>query len=147
MPPIYLRFHVARSKKEGVLTDSTRLLSEIQSLEVQLHQPATRNDVNIVAALLHEDFEEIGRSGQRYDKQQTVAALEMENGHRQIFAEEFKLANVAEGVVLLTYKSFQRDANGKIVRRTERSSIWLLSSSKTGGRWQLRFHQGTANGD
>ncbi|MGP0940844.1 DUF4440 domain-containing protein, partial [Serratia sp. CY74664] len=43
-------------------------LSHIQALEVELHQPTTRCDPKRVAALLHEDFEEIGRSGLRYDK-------------------------------------------------------------------------------
>ncbi|WP_262144070.1 hypothetical protein [Serratia ficaria] len=68
----------------------------------------------------------------------------MEIDHPQIFAEEFRLAMIAEGVALLRYQSFQRDADGKVVRRTARSSIWLLSPSASGGRWQLRFHQGTA---
>ncbi|EMF05320.1 putative RNase H [Serratia marcescens VGH107] len=35
--------------------------------------------------MLHEDFEEIGRSGRHYGKRQTVAALEMETEHQQIF--------------------------------------------------------------
>ncbi|MFE8049822.1 hypothetical protein RBA63_20745 [Brenneria goodwinii] len=37
-----------------------------------------------------------------------------------------KLAMIAEGVALLTYKSFQRE---------ESSSMWLLSSQESGGRW------------
>ncbi|HAT4516430.1 MULTISPECIES: nuclear transport factor 2 family protein [Serratia] len=114
--------------------------SQIQALEVELHQPPVRRDPRRVAALLHEDFEEIGRSGLRYDKRQTVAALEMETEHPQIFAQGFKLAQISEGAVLLTYKSFQRDAQGHAVRCTERSSIWLLTA-KAG--WQMRFHQGT----
>jgi len=115
-------------------------LSHIQALEVELHQPTTRCDPKHVAALLHEDFEEIGRSGLRYDKCQTVAALEMETDYPPIFAEGFKLAQISEGSVLLTYKSFQHDAQGRVVRCTERSSIWLLTE-KAG--WQMRFHQGT----
>ena len=75
-----------------------------------------------------------------YDKCQTVAALEMETDYPPIFAEGFKLAKISEGAVLLTYKSFQRDAQGRAVRCTERSSIWLLTE-KAG--WQMRFHQGT----
>ncbi|WP_325964099.1 hypothetical protein [Serratia rhizosphaerae] len=54
---------------------------------------------------------------------------------------------IGEGVALLRYKSFQRDTGGKVVRRTERSSIWLWSSSEKGARWQMRFHQGTAIDD
>jgi hypothetical protein len=125
------------------LNDLAPLLSVIQSLEVQLHQPAMRNDANTVGELLHDDFEEIGCSGRHYDKPQTVAALKLERDQPQIFAEEFKLLTIADGIVLLRYKSFQRDADGSIICRAERSSIWLQSSQESGGRWQMRFHQGT----
>ncbi len=123
-----------------MLTNFAEWLSQIKALEVELHQPTTRCDPKRVAALLHEDFEEIGRSGLRYDKRQTVAALEMETDYPQIVAEAFKLAQISEGAVLLTYKSFQRDAQGRAVRCTERSSIWLLKDKEG---WQMRFHQGT----
>lgn len=138
-----MEFHLAQSsaiKKEGMLTNFAEWLSQIKALEVELHQPTTRCDPKRVAALLHEDFEEIGRSGLRYDKRQTVAALEMETDYPQIVAEAFKLAQISEGAVLLTYKSFQRDAQGRAVRCTERSSIWLLKDKEG---WQMRFHQGT----
>lgn len=122
------------------MTHFAEWFSQIQALEVELHQPTTRCDPKRVAALLHEDFEEIGRSGLRYDKRQTVAALEMETDYPQVFAEGFKPAQISADTVLLTYKSFQRDAQGRAVRCTERSSIWLLTA-KAG--WQMRFHQGT----
>ena len=122
------------------MTHFAECLRQVQALEVELHQPTTRCDPKRVAALLHEDFEEIGRSGLRYDKCQTVAALERETDYSQIFAEAFQLEQISEGAVLLTYKSFQRDVQGRAVRCTERSSIWLLTA-KAG--WQMRFHQGT----
>ncbi|CAM4076986.1 nuclear transport factor 2 family protein [Serratia silvae] len=93
--------------------------------------------------LLHDDFEEIDCSGQHYDRQQTIAALKLESGQSQIFAEEFKLVTITDGAVLLRYKIFQRDADGSIVRHADRSSIWLQSSQENGGHWQMRFHQGT----
>lgn len=68
------------------MTHFAQWLSQIQALEVELHQPTTRCDPKHVAALLHEDFEEIGRSGLRYDKCQTVAALEMETDYLPIRA-------------------------------------------------------------
>ncbi|WP_411753428.1 DUF4440 domain-containing protein [Serratia sp. (in: enterobacteria)] len=125
------------------MNDIAQLLPVIQSLEVQLHQSATRNDANIVGELLHDDFEEIGCSGLHYDRQQTIAALKVESGQPRIFAEAFKLVAIADGAVLLRYKSFQRDADGSMVRRAERSSIWLQSSPESGGHWQMHFHQGT----
>ncbi|MFS7160690.1 DUF4440 domain-containing protein [Serratia proteamaculans] len=129
------------------MTYSTELLVVIQSLEVKLHQPATRSDLAAVSELLHEDFEEIGRSGQRYDKPQTLAALQMESDSAKIFADGFKLAAIAEGSVLLTYRSYQRSADGGVARCTLRSSIWLLTSEDNGSRWQMRFHQGTPTDD
>lgn len=129
------------------MTDSTELLAVIQSLEVKLHQPTTRSDITTVSELLHEDFEEIGRSGQYYDKRQTLAALKMETGQTAIFAEGFKLTTIAEGTVLLTYRSFHRSAEGDVSRCTLRSSIWLLSSKEGGRHWQMRFHQGTPTDD
>lgn len=125
------------------MTDSTQLLALIQSLEVKLHLPATRNNIAVVSEMLHDDFEEIGRSGHYYDKQQTLAALQIESGQAPIFSEGFKLAIIAEGAVLLTYRSFHRSDGGGVTRCTLRSSIWLLSANDNGGRWLMRFHQGT----
>ena len=63
---------------------------------------------------------------------------------RRLLAEGFTLAKISEGAVLLTYKSFQRNAQGNAIRCTERSSIWMLTE-KAG--WQMRFHQGTPTED
>jgi hypothetical protein len=87
--PIHFRFHVARSRKEGILTDSTQLLALIQSMEVKLHLLATRNNIAVVSEMLHDDFEEIGRSGHYYDKQQTLAELQIESGQTSIFSKGF----------------------------------------------------------
>ncbi|WP_440515019.1 nuclear transport factor 2 family protein [Serratia sarumanii] len=124
------------------MTHSANLLSLLQVFQVELHQPTLCSNPQRVAALLHEDYEEIGRSGLRSDKRQTVVALGMDCP--QIFAEGFKLAQISDGAMLLTYISFQRDAQGRAVRCTERSSIWLLTA-KAG--WQIRFHQGTPTDD
>lgn len=121
------------------MTGSRQLLPVIQSLECQLHSPAIRNNVKAVDELLHVDFEEIGRSGQCYNRQQTVTALERESSQVSILAEEFKLSIISHVTVLLTYRSFQRDADGGISRHALRSSLWLLSDN----RWQIRFHQAT----
>ncbi|CAI1942062.1 Uncharacterised protein [Serratia fonticola] len=64
----------------------------------------------------------------------TVAALKLESGQSLIFSEEFKLVTIVAGALLLRYKSFQRDADGSIVLRAERSSIWLQSSQESGAR-------------
>ncbi|BEN88033.1 MULTISPECIES: nuclear transport factor 2 family protein [Serratia] len=66
------------------MTHSAEWLRQVQALEVELHQPTTHCDPKRVAALLHEDFEEIGHSGLRYDKCQTVAALDRVTKHMNI---------------------------------------------------------------
>jgi len=43
-------------------------LSELQSLEVELHSPAARKSRDRLNALLHADYLELGRSGRRYTK-------------------------------------------------------------------------------
>ncbi|WP_299999646.1 nuclear transport factor 2 family protein [uncultured Cedecea sp.] len=127
------------------MTELSTLLSVIQALEIQLHNPALRLDANRVDKLLHDDFEEVGRSGQCYNKVQTIAALKNESQHLSIYAEDFVLTMITTETVLLRYKSFQRDIGDNVTRRTERSSIWVLSPSGPNGRqWQMRFHQGTA---
>lgn len=88
------------------MSHSTALLTKIQSLETMLHQPLLRNDSVTVEKLLHDDFEEIGRSGQRYNRRHTIAALQEETGQAPIYAENFKLSTIAEGVVLLTYNGW-----------------------------------------
>lgn len=130
------------------MTNLSTLLSIIRDLETQLHQPALRLDAERVEKLLHKDFEEIGHSGQCYNKSQTITALKMENDHPQILSEDFALTMISTGTVLLRYKSFQLADDNEIIRRTERSSIWLLSSSgQNDSQWQMRFHQGTAIDD
>jgi len=123
------------------MTHHLTLLSVLQSLETQLHEPESRHDQALITQLLHEDFSEIGRSGRQFNKQQTLEGLLAESNAPTIFATDFELALLGEGVALLTYKSFQRDEAGEPINNTLRSSLWL--EAEEGHRWQLRFHQGT----
>jgi hypothetical protein len=59
--------------------------------------------------------------------------------HPVIHAEGFELAELADGVVLLTYLSAHVDTDGKLYRHSLRSSIWVWTETD----WQMRFHQGT----
>jgi len=120
--------------------NSAELLQTIQQLEIQMHQQATRRDTKRMNELLHKDFTEIGRSAKYYTRKQTMAALATENDPSDIKASDFSLAILAEGVALLTYKSWQCSAAGGIIEHTQRASIWLQSEDRY---WQMRFHQGT----
>lgn len=129
---------------ESTLTEPAELLQILQRLEMQMHHQATRRDAQRINELLHKDFAEIGRSGKYYTRKQTMMSLATENDPSDIQASDFALAILAEGVALLTYKSWQCNAAGMIIRQTQRASIWLRSEDSD---WQMRFHQGTPTSD
>jgi len=104
----------------------------VARLERELLDPAVRSDASRVAGLLHPEFAEIGRSGRLWGRDDTLQALageEAEAVELDVLATEV----VADGVILLTART--SDARGG----TLRSSLW----QRSGGRWRLRFHQGT----
>jgi len=116
------------------------LLNHLRELEVALHQPSIRSDPDRLAELLHESFTEFGRSGRSYSKTDTMKQLPSEQPTGAIWSQDFSVAEIADGVALLTYKSGHLDGNGEFSRHTLRSSIWR----QTAHGWQIRFHQGTA---
>lgn len=114
------------------------LTQQLSQLEAQLHLPEIRSQPERVSQLLHPAFEETGQSGQRYTREAVVEALRGESNADAIAADGYAATALAPGVVLLTYRSAQCDAQGARSKHTLRSSIWLL----TDDRWQLRYHQG-----
>jgi ribonuclease HI len=107
------------------------LAAELLRLETAI---AARDEAALdggYAAVLHEAFGEIGASGRHWSRAETLALL---NGAPRTAVEirEFHVSHVADGVVLALYET-----GG--VRPARRSSLWV----RDGGRWRLRFHQGT----
>ncbi len=96
--------------------------------ERHLLDPATRADAAALERLLHKDFVEIGRSGRVWSRAQMIEALIGDPGVPGI-AEGFAVDELAYGNALVTYT----------LDGVRRSSIWI----RDGGRWQIRFHQGT----
>lgn len=91
---------------------------------------ASRIDVGL-DALIPDDFLEFGASGRVWDApavRELLASLESS----PVAMEDAEVTRLAEGVVLVTYR-----LGGP--RPSNRSSVWL----ERGGRWVLRFHQGT----
>ena len=117
----------------------TSLLSHLQALEIELHQPSVRRDPGRLDALLHRDFLEFGRSGATYSKQDMLANLQSAVAQAEIEADRFAVRALASDVALLTYRSAALLANGTRHRFTLRSSIW----QRDGADWQMSFHQGT----
>ena len=104
----------------------------VTRLERELVDPAVRSDASRVAELLHPDFEEIGRSGRLWGRDDTLQALADEESST-VELDVLNAEQVADGVILLTART--TDARGGSLR----SSLW----QRNGGRWRLRFHQGT----
>lgn len=122
------------------MTNDADLMQHIIELETRLHQCNSRRDDQTLEHLLHSEFAEIGRSGQLYSRKDVVEALLAETHQSKIAAENFALGKISEGVVILTYQSFELTPDNVKVRRTLRSSIWQWSEPYG---WQMRFHQGT----
>lgn len=113
-----------------------------RSLEQTLHRPEIRRSSDAVRNLLADEFVEFGSSGRVYDKTSIVDALAAESAAEAALVpdvHDFAVRVISSNVVLVTYRSSRRHANGTGSRTTLRSSIWKLID----GRWQMLFHQGT----
>jgi ribonuclease HI len=105
----------------------------VEKLERELLGPLVRGDIGRTAVLLHPDFLEIGSSGRVWTRDAMMMALEEDPGERTDI-EILGADRIGTSAVLLTYRSYARSGT------TLRSSLWVLD----GGRWRLRFHQGTS---
>jgi hypothetical protein len=118
---------------------SEELFSHLSNLEVSLHESSARKDSSIVDQLLHASFVEFGRSGRRYDRDEILQLMRLEDSHCEVWPQDFVGTVIAEDVVLLTYRSAHVSECGALSKCSLRSSIW--QRMPTG--WQVRFHQGT----
>jgi hypothetical protein len=115
------------------------LIRHLRALEVELHHPGTRSSRERLDALLHPDFNEIGRSGRPYDRATVLDFLAAQATHAPIESDAFALVLLAPQVALLTYRSAHRQPDGTRDLHTHRSSIWQEDAAG----WRLRYHQGT----
>ena len=105
--------------------------------ELELLRPEVRRDSDVVAALLAEDFTEIGRSGRRWTRTEMLAAIgqfdsSRDDGEIPVVSIDGRV--VAPGVVLVEYRTNEADG-----ARTRRTSVWRCEDSG----WRLVHHQGT----
>ena len=82
--------------------------------------------------LIADDFVEFGRSGRVWTRNSIRGMLEGPLA-APMPIDRFGVARLADDVALVTYRGAMAN----------RSSVWV----RRGGRWQLRFHQGTPTGD
>ncbi len=117
---------------DDLLTSAETDEEAVARLERELIEPSVRADASRVAALLHPDFEEIGRSGRLWGRDATLEALADEDARAAEIAV-LGTERLGSDVILLTARTV--DERGASLR----SSLWM----RNGGRWRLRFHQGT----
>ena len=108
----------------------------VMDLEAELLQPATRANAERLAALLAEDFLEVGAAGQSFGKAEVLARLPHEAGV-SFTASSMQARSLAPTVVLVTYLA-QRAHEGSATC-SKRSSLWVNKSEG----WQMCYHQGT----
>ena len=94
--------------------------------------PEVRKSAAQIAALLADEFVEIGSSGRIYDKDQIIGQLQQEAGEESLrTVSDFTARELADGLILVTYRIIEP--------RAVRSSIW----KRTNSEWRMVFHQGT----
>lgn len=115
------------------------LLDQLRELEVALHRADVRSDRAKLSGMLHEEFWEIGRSGEVWSREATLAEFEGNPQQYAVWAQDFNVEELAPGVALLTYRSAHVGQAGALESPACRASVWVFG----GGRWRMRFHQGT----
>ena len=100
--------------KEIVRQDYVRisrmLLEKLRLLECSLHG-YRRNDREWLELLLHPEFREITRSGVMVDRSETITSLLSENTALPIISSDFRLTEMAEGCVMLHYRTSYADGS------------------------------------
>ncbi len=104
----------------------------VERLELELSDKDVRKDPERLAEILHQDFEEIGKSGRVFSKSAILSLLTNEE-HQPITYSQFRFTKLSDNSVLLKYQSH---CNGISARR---SSVWI----KNKDHWQILYHQGT----
>lgn len=107
--------------------------------ELRLLDPVVRASVDLLAALLHPEFREVGASGRLWDRETIIEALTAEDAPRPgpLTASRMQGVELCSDLVHLT---FDTESKGL---RSHRSSLWRLTEAG----WRLYFHQATPFAD
>ncbi|MFF3812209.1 DUF4440 domain-containing protein [Streptomyces bacillaris] len=107
--------------------------------ELRLLDPVVRASADLLAALLHPEFREIGTSGRLWTRETIIEALTADDAPRPgpLTASRMRGVELCSDLVHLT---FDTESKGL---RSHRSSFWRL----TGAGWRLYFHQATPFAD
>ncbi|QJR13537.1 DUF4440 domain-containing protein [Usitatibacter palustris] len=119
--------------------DEPRTLEQhLFDLESRLLDSTRRREASAVAALLSDDFVEIGSTGRMFNKSSIIGTMSSEVPVQRGIAS-FKLHQIAEGVALVTYVAISGSGPNEPLRESMRSSVW----KREGTEWRMVFHQGT----
>lgn len=110
-----------------VLTDAEQVIA----LERSLLDDATRSDSAAVAALLHPQWSEVGRSGRLWTRDELLD--EIAPLAEPVTLDVISCMPAGPDTLLLTWRAMAG------AQSTLRSSLWV----RTAGHWQQLFHQGT----
>lgn len=118
------------SELSGGLVAAPSDEEQVVALERALLTDEVRSDRAAVAALLHPDWEEVGRSGRLWTRDDVLAEI---GPIEQVSLDVVSVERVDRDTILLLWRALTDE------RSTLRSSLWV----RAGGQWQQRFHQGT----
>ncbi|MGL4691747.1 MAG: DUF4440 domain-containing protein [Stenotrophomonas maltophilia] len=114
------------------------LAAHLQALERALHDPVVRGDVAQLAALLDDDFREIGSSGVCFDRAAALAEIPRERAQVEIVSTDYNCVLLVPTLAQVRYRSWYVIDGGR-QREVLRSSLWR----RHGEAWRVVFHQGT----
>ncbi|MBO9534623.1 MAG: DUF4440 domain-containing protein [Solirubrobacteraceae bacterium] len=103
--------------------------------EHRLADPAVRADREELMQLLHQDFEEVGRTGCHWHRDAMIDVL-LEDPGEGYDLLDLHVEFLGPGIILATYGV--RELGGEHTA-SRHSSIWVHDQ----GLWQVRYHQGT----
>ena len=112
------------------------MLEFLLKLEMSLWIEETRNNIEFLNKILHNDFMEFGKSGKVFYKKDIIDNID-DNINAIFPFENLKVKNIGEKTYLITYVATNKFKNKSI--KTNRSSIWIGDSENI----QMIFHQGT----
>ena len=117
----------------ALVDDAPTLTDEEQviALERSLLDDTTRADTAAVAALLHPQWSEVGRSGRLWTRAEMLDGIGPVD--TVVTLDVVTCQRVGDDAMLLVWRGVDDEGS------TLRSSLWVRSS----GHWQQLFHQGT----
>lgn len=118
----------------GLVAESLSDEEQVVALERSLLTDEVRSERSAVAALLHPDWQEVGRSGRLWSRDDMLDAI---GPGEPVGLDVVSVQRVDRDTILLVWRAL---ADG---RSTLRSSLWVRAADRPGAPWQQRYHQGT----